>query len=36
MARKEADALMAAWDTGLRQIMQEINSEYTKARSNDR
>jgi hypothetical protein len=25
-------ALMAAWDTDLREIMQEINSEYAKAR----
>jgi len=36
LARKAAEALMAAWDTDLRQIMQEINSEYAKARSNDR
>ena len=36
LARKAAEALMAAWDTDLRQIMQEINSEYAKARSNYR
>ena len=35
LARKAADALMAAWDADLRQIMEEINSEYAKAKSND-
>jgi len=27
---------MAAWDADLREIMGEINSEYSKAISNDR
>ena len=35
LARKAADALMAAWDADLRRIMEEINSEYAKAKSND-
>jgi hypothetical protein len=36
LSRKTPDALMAAWDADLREIMQEINSEYAKANSNDR
>ena len=36
LARKTPDALMAAWDTDLREIMGEINSRYAKATSNDR
>ena len=36
LTRKTPDALMAAWDAGLREIMEEINSEYAKANSNDR
>jgi len=36
LARKTPGALMAAWDTDLREIMKEINSEYAKALSNDR
>jgi cholesterol transport system auxiliary component len=36
MTRKTPSALMAAWDDDLREIMQEINSEYAKANSNDR
>jgi cholesterol transport system auxiliary component len=36
MTRKTPGALMAAWDTDLREIMQEIDSEYAKANSNDR
>ena len=31
LARKAADALMAAWDSDLHEIMKEINSEYAKA-----
>jgi hypothetical protein len=31
LARKSANALMAAWDADLRQIMDEINSEYAKS-----
>ena len=31
VARKTPDALMAAWDTDLREIMKEINSDYAKA-----
>jgi cholesterol transport system auxiliary component len=30
LAKKTVDALMAAWDADLREIMEEINSEYTK------
>jgi hypothetical protein len=30
-ARKTADALMAAWNADLRDIMEEIQSEYAKA-----
>jgi hypothetical protein len=33
LAQKTPDALMAAWDTDLREIMQEINSEYVKTNS---
>ncbi len=33
MARKTPDALMAAWDADLREIMEEINSEYAKGNS---
>ena len=36
LARKTPGALMAAWNTDLREIMKEINSEYAKALSNDR
>jgi ABC-type uncharacterized transport system auxiliary subunit len=36
LSRKTPDALMAAWDADLREIMEEINSEYAKANSNDR
>jgi len=36
LARKTAGSLMAAWDTDLREIMNEINSEYAKTASNDR
>jgi hypothetical protein len=36
LARKTPDALMAAWDADLREIMEEINSEYSKAISNER
>ena len=36
LARKTPNALMAAWDADLREIMGEINSEYSKAISNDR
>jgi len=36
LSRKSPDALMAAWDADLREIMEEINSEYAKANSNDR
>jgi len=32
LAKKTADALMVAWDTDLREIMEEINSEYAKAK----
>jgi len=31
LARKTADALMAAWNTDLREIMEEMKSEYAKA-----
>ena len=30
-ARKTADALMAAWNADLREIMEEIQAEYAKA-----
>jgi hypothetical protein len=36
LARKTPDALMAAWDADLREIMQEINLEYAKANSGER
>jgi len=36
LTRKTPAALMAAWDADLRQIMQDITSEYAKADSNDR
>jgi hypothetical protein len=36
LTRKTPDALMAAWDADLREIMAEINSEHAKANSNDR
>src|SRR5262249_50359172 len=32
LAKKTADALMAAWDADLHEIMQEINSEYAKVK----
>jgi cholesterol transport system auxiliary component len=35
LAGKTPAALMAAWDSDLRQIMEELNSEYAKASSND-
>jgi ABC-type uncharacterized transport system auxiliary subunit len=31
LSRKTPDALMTAWDTDLREIMEEIQSEYAKA-----
>lgn len=34
--RKTPAALMAAWDADLRQIMNDFNSDYAKAISNDR
>lgn len=36
LARKTPAALMAAWDADLRQIMNEINSQYAKTSSNMR
>jgi hypothetical protein len=36
MVRKTPDALMAAWDTDLHEIMEEINSEYSTANSKKR
>ena len=36
LARKAADVLMAARDTDLRQIKEEINSKYAKASTTDR
>ena len=36
LARKTAAALMAAWDADLREIMNELNSEYAKTVSNER
>ena len=36
LTRKTPDALMAAWDADLREIMQEVNSEYAKAHSKER
>lgn len=35
LGRKTPAALMAAWETDLRQIMEELNSDYVKANSND-
>lgn len=35
MTQKTPAALMAAWDTDLRQIMEEMDSDYAKANSND-
>jgi hypothetical protein len=35
LARKAADALMAAWDADLREIMEQIDSEFAKATSID-
>jgi len=34
MTRKTPGALMASWEVDLREIMQEISSEYVKANSN--
>jgi hypothetical protein len=36
LARRTPDALMAAWDTDLREIMAEILSEYAKPTSKER
>jgi cholesterol transport system auxiliary component len=36
LTRKTPDALMAAWDADLREIIEEINSEYAKAYAIDR
>lgn len=36
MARHTPAALMTAWDTDLRQIMEQLNSEYAKAYPDDR
>jgi len=36
LVRKTPDALMAAWDADLREIMEEINSDYAKAYPNAR
>jgi cholesterol transport system auxiliary component len=36
MTQKTPGALMAAWDADLSEIMEEINSGYAKASSNDR
>ena len=36
LTRKTPDALMAAWDADLREIMEAIHSAYIKANSNDR
>ena len=36
LARKTPGALMAAWDADLREILEEINSEYSKANSRER
>ena len=35
LTRKTPDAIMAAWDADLRQIMEEINAEYGRANRND-
>jgi hypothetical protein len=34
LAKKTPAALMAAWDTDLREIMDEINTQYVKTKSN--
>jgi hypothetical protein len=36
MARKTPEALMAAWDADLREIMKEINTEFASAKSSER
>lgn len=36
MARKTPAALMASWDSDLRQIMEELNSAYAKTHPDDR
>ncbi|HWX20740.1 MAG TPA: hypothetical protein VN578_12650 [Candidatus Binatia bacterium] len=36
LTRKTPEALMAAWDADLREIMKVIDSEYAKANSKDR
>jgi hypothetical protein len=36
LARKTPSALMAAWDAALREIMNELTSEYAKTISQDR
>jgi hypothetical protein len=36
LARKTPEALMSAWDADLREIMDEIKSEYAKANSTER
>jgi len=35
LTRKTPDALMAAWDTDLREIMEDLNSEYAQTHSDD-
>jgi hypothetical protein len=35
LSQRTPAALMAAWENDLREIMQEINSDYAKASSND-
>jgi hypothetical protein len=35
LSQKTPAALMAAWENDLREIMEEINSDYAKASSND-
>jgi hypothetical protein len=35
LERKTPDALMAAWAIDLREIMEEINSEYSRANSRE-
>ena len=35
LARKTPGALMAAWDADLREIMNQINSEYAKSISHN-
>jgi len=36
LAKRTPAALMTAWDTDLRQIMEQLNSEYAKAHPDDR